>query len=61
MPQQAAAGGYLMESRTAPFETHYLFLLQIISAWIHLEVNETDKRIRIKSNKSIFPREYPTG
>lgn len=59
--QQAVAGGYLMESKTVPFETHYLFLLQIISAWIHLEVNATGKRKILRSNISLFLTEYPIG
>ena len=61
MLQQAVAGGYLMESKIVPFETHYLFLLQIISAWIHLEINETDTRTILRSDTSIFLTEYPTG
>lgn len=59
--QQAVAGGYLMESKTVLFETHYPFLPQIISAWIHLEVNETNKSKIFKSNTSVFLTEYLTG
>ena len=61
MLQQAVAGGYLMESKIVPFETHYHFLLQTISAWIHLEINEADSREILRSDTSIFLAEYPTG